>query len=70
MAKGQFVDLCRADCNDLKKNLGDGDKKKVKYVYKSADQILEEGKWRKVSTSIGASSLPQAKVRFFILFYY
>ncbi len=24
-------------------------KKKVKYVYKSADQVLEEGKWRKVS---------------------
>ena len=23
--------------------------KKVKYVYKSADQILEDGKWRQVS---------------------
>jgi hypothetical protein len=42
---------------------GDGGKKKVKYVYKSADQILEEGKWRKVSAATsGPSATAQTKV--------
>ena len=42
---------------------GDSGKKKVKYIYKSADQILEEGKWRKVSALSGAAAGPQSKVK-------
>ena len=38
------------------KRVGKGQTKKVKYVYKSADQILEDGKWRQVS-SAGAGGM-------------
>jgi tuftelin-interacting protein 11 len=40
--------------------------KKVKYVYKTADQVLEEGKWRKISKGeggIGGGDLLAAKVK-------
>ena len=36
-----------------KKGQGGQGSKKVKYIYKSADQVLEDGKWRQVSTSDG-----------------
>lgn len=34
-----------------------GDKKRVKYVYKTADQVLEDGKWRKISRESTSGSM-------------
>ena len=37
------------------KKVGQGQTKKVKYIYKSADQVLESGKWRQINTGdVGA----------------
>ena len=41
-----------------------GSKQRVKYVYKTADQVLEEGKWRKISKdTTGAETSSIAKVK-------
>jgi tuftelin-interacting protein 11 len=37
--------------------------KKVKYVYKSADQVLEDGKWRKVNITSGKDSSEASKMK-------
>ena len=41
-----------------KKAGSSGNKQRVKYVYKTADQVLEEGKWRKISkdSTVGETS--------------
>lgn len=41
---------------------GGDPKKKVKYVYKTADQVLEEGKWRKISKEVASNNAPSGKV--------
>jgi tuftelin-interacting protein 11 len=41
-----------------------GSKQRVKYVYKTADQVLEEGKWRKISKdTAGVETSDIAKVK-------
>jgi hypothetical protein len=59
-AVDQTILICQFDYFKLFSS-GESGKKKVKYVYKSADQVLEEGKWRKVSA--GPSNSAQSKVR-------
>ena len=48
-----------------KKAGSSGNKQRVKYVYKTADQVLEEGKWRKIrkdSTAGETSGISKVKV--------
>ena len=47
-----------------KKAGSSGNKQRVKYVYKTADQVLEEGKWRKISKdTAGADTSNISKVK-------
>ena len=41
---------------------GASGQKKVKYVYKTADQILEDGKWRQISGSAGNADSNKVKI--------
>lgn len=57
--KGKKADSEDEEEKEFKEKLhqwkrGGAGSKKVKYIYKTADQVLEEGKWRKVSKGGGA----------------